>query len=145
LVASSEMFYLMPVFKDHPEALQVNGEPRVIEVDGEERRRLEPADFENHSYNEVREVCPEGVCSGTLPGSMMDLTGYTWASSYDVRLLFNAYREEGKAVLADFSYTTTDKSTHILYAMISDPPYKDEESDRIYIAAVFGGETPAQD
>ena len=140
LVASSEVFYLMPVFKDYPGAHLVDGEPRVIEVDGEERRWLQPANFRNYSYNQVREVCPGGACSGTLPGSTIDLTGYTWASSYDVRLLFNAYREAGKAVLADFAYTNTDRSLYILYAMISDLPYKDEEDDRIYLASVFGGE-----
>jgi hypothetical protein len=142
LVASSEVFYLMPVFKDYPGAHLVDGEPRVIEVDGEKRRWLEPADFGDYSYNQVSKVCPGGVCSGTLPGSTIDLTGYIWASSYDVRFLFNAYREAGKAVLADFAYTVTDKSTHILDAMLSDPRYKDGEYHRGLIAIVLNGGEP---
>jgi hypothetical protein len=142
LVASSGVFYLMPVFKDYPGALLVDGEPRVIVVEGEKRRWLEPADFRDYSYNQVSKVCPEGVCSGTLPGSTIDLTGYTWASSYDVRLLFNAYQEAGKAVLADFAYIATDKSAHGLNAMASDPYYKGEEYDRMLIITVLNGEPP---
>ncbi len=55
---------------------------------------LQPVDFTgrpSYTYDEVNEVCPSGVCSGTLPGDSFDLTGYTWASLDDVNALFNSY------------------------------------------------------
>lgn len=116
MVASSETFYLMPVFK------QV--QPDFIVVEG--REWLQPADFMNYSYNQISEVCPERVCSGTLPGSTKDLTGYFWASSDDARLLFETYEMAGRPLTGDFDYT------RILYfrssdalgieVILSDPP-----------------------
>lgn len=139
MVASSEMFYLMPIFrKIQTDIIEVKG--RTITVEGKEW--LQPMDFTNHSYNQVSEVCPDGVCSGTLPGSSKDLTGYMWASSDDVGLLFQAYRKAGRAILEDFENTTTDRSTLILYAMISDLPHEDPEYDRIYIAFSFANPPP---
>ena len=139
IVASSETFYLMPVFKEVQPDLIVIDE-RSVKVEG--REWLQPADFTNHSYNQVSEVCPDGLCSGTLPGSSKDLTGYMWASSDDVGLLFQAYRKVGRAILEDFENTTTDLSTLILYAMISDLPHEDPEYDRIYIAFSFANPPP---
>lgn len=52
---------------------------------------LQPVDFTGYTYSEVSSVCPGGACSGSLPGSQVDLTGYTWASILDVSRLFNAY------------------------------------------------------
>jgi hypothetical protein len=52
---------------------------------------LQPVDFTGYTYNQVNAVCPGGLCSGTLPGSSFDLTGYTWASVYEVSGLFNSY------------------------------------------------------
>ena len=105
-------------------------------VDG--REWLQPADFTYLSWNDINAVCPEGACAGTLNDH--DMTGWTWASVDDVNALFNAYREAGRPILEDFTYTTTDLSTHILYAMLRDLPYKGIESDRIYFAAVDGNE-----
>jgi hypothetical protein len=101
---------------------------------------LQPKDFINYSYNQVSAVCPAGSCSGALPGSTFNLTGYFWASSDDVNSLFNAYREAGRPILEDFAYTTTDLSTRILYGILRDPPREDIEFDRVYIAAVAGNE-----
>ena len=64
--ASSEIAYLMPVFKDYPRATLGN-EPRTITAEGVKQLWLQPADFLHYSYNQVAEACPEGVCSGDLP------------------------------------------------------------------------------
>jgi hypothetical protein len=73
MVASSEVFYIMPVFKQFTDTVTVDG-----------KEWLQPKDFINYSYNEVSAVCPAGACSGSLPGSTFDLTGYTWASIDDM-------------------------------------------------------------
>jgi hypothetical protein len=95
------------------------GQGSVI-VDGKEW--LQPVDFVNYTYNQVTAVCPGGACSGKLPGSAFDLTGYTWASTHDVSNLFNAYgvtppftepfqsRKDNNAAVAfsqDFEVTAT--------------------------------------
>lgn len=122
LVASAEVFYLMPVFKDYPRATLVDGKSRVIQVDGREWEWLQPADFIDYSYNQVAAVCPNGICSGTLPGSTIDLTGYTWASSDDVRFLFQAYEESGKEIREDFDKTFEGPldGQYALIALLSD-------------------------
>jgi len=102
IVATSETFYLMPEFRPiQPGTVVVNGRT-VIAAD---RAWLQPVDFVGYSFNQVNEVCPEGACSGTLPGSTIDLTGYVWASTDDVRLLFQAYRKAGRDLLEDFEHT----------------------------------------
>ena len=60
-----------------------------IILDGKEW--LQPLDFIGYTYDQVSVACPGGVCSGTLPGSAFDLTGYTWASIEEVSALFNSY------------------------------------------------------
>ncbi len=80
LIASSQTFYLMPIFKLIPDT-----------IPGDGKEWLQPVDFLDYSYDQVNAVCPSGVCSGTLPGSTVDLTGYTWASIDEVSALFNAY------------------------------------------------------
>jgi len=109
--------------------------PNTRVVDG--KKWLQPWEFRGYSYDQVKSVCPDRICTGTLPGNSFNLTGYTWASIADVDSLFSAYQEMDRAILEDFSYTTTDLSTKILYAMLSDPPY---QGVRIYIAAVAGVE-----
>lgn len=141
MVASSETFYLMPVFKPYKD---------VITVDGKEW--LQPAFFTTFSWNEINDVCPEGACSGFLydydsthcfaaicAGYSDNMTGWTWASSDDVNTLFNSYEKAGRAILEDFAYTATDKYTQGLYAILSDPPYEGPEYDRAYAALVIGG------
>lgn len=120
MVASHEMFYLMPVFKDYPRAVAVDG-----------KAWLQPKDFVGYSYNQVSAVCPGGVCSGALPGSTFDLTGYTWASIDDVTALFAAYQKADRSILNDFAYTSTDRyhSIYLLLAMLSDPPTKIPPND----------------
>ena len=86
MVASDEVFYLMPVFKPISSTVSTDG---TVTIDGKEW--LQPADFVGYSFDEVNAVCPTGMCSGSLPGSTFDLTGYTWASIMDVSSLFNAY------------------------------------------------------
>ena len=80
MVASSEMFYLMPIFKAYQD---------IIKVDGKEW--LQPALFTNLSWNDINAVCSAdtGVCSGVL--NDYEVTGWTWASVDDVNALFNHY------------------------------------------------------
>ena len=83
LVASDETFYIMPIF------VQARPVTDTAIVDGKEW--LQPADFSDYTYDQVSLACPASVCSGTLPGSAIDLTGYIWASVDEVSALFNAY------------------------------------------------------
>jgi hypothetical protein len=85
MVASSETFYLMPIFK--PQSHQ-----STVEVNGKEW--LQPLDVGSYTSAQVRAVCPAGVCIGNLPESDMNLTGYRWASVEEVIELFNAYGVE---------------------------------------------------
>ena len=125
--ASSEVFYLMPVFKDYPRATLGN-EPRTITAEGVSQLWLQPADFLNYSYNQVAEVCPEGICSGDLPGlSTFDLTGYFWASSSDVELLFLAYQQAGKSILEDFKSTPSFAGGSHVAGLLSDGPKGPQE------------------
>jgi len=80
MVASSELFYLMPIFKTYQD---------IIKVDGKEW--LQPDLFTNLSWNDINAVCSAdtGVCSGELNG--YDMNGWTWASVDDVNALFNHY------------------------------------------------------
>ena len=78
MVASSETFYLMPVFRPYPD---------IITVDGKEW--LQPYLFTNLTWNDINAVCPEGICAGNLNG--YDMTGWTWASADDLNALFNHY------------------------------------------------------
>jgi hypothetical protein len=78
MVASSELFYLMPVFKPYQD---------IITVDGKEW--LQPYLFTNLSWNDINAICPEGVCAGLLNG--YDMSGWTWASIDDANALFNHY------------------------------------------------------
>jgi hypothetical protein len=124
VVASSETFYLMPVFK--PQMHE-----STVEVDG--KQWLQPTYF-GYTRDQVRAVCPNGACSGNLPGSNVDLTGYIWASIQDVSGLFNAYgvdppftesfqsREDQAAAgkfFNDFGYLP-DRGTWIQYGMVRD-------------------------
>ena len=85
LVASTETFYLMPIFKQG-----------VRFVVAAEREWLQPFDFRDYSYDQIAAVCSadNGVCSGNLPGNSIDLTGYYWASITDIEGLFIAYGGE---------------------------------------------------
>jgi hypothetical protein len=78
MVASSELFYLMPVFKPYQDIITVNG-----------NEWLQPALFTNLSWNDINAVCPEGVCAGVLNG--INMNGWTWASVKDMNDLFNYY------------------------------------------------------
>lgn len=80
MVASSELFYLMPVFGENS---------NIVEVDGKEW--LQPLLFLNLSWNDIDAICPNltGICDGVLNG--YNLTGWTWASIDDANTLFNYY------------------------------------------------------
>jgi len=140
LVASSETFYLMPVFRQiEPDMITKEG--RSVVVDGIEW--LQPVDFVNYSCPEIGMACPNRVCSGTLPGNTIDLTGYRWASSDEVYQLFNVYDGLSRAILEDFEYTLAEKDesgrdvNHTLYAMLSDVIYRGCEP--VVIATVYDG------
>jgi len=85
MVASDETFYLMPVFK------RTSGYPPIV---GGNKEWLEPADFLGYSPRQVETICPppSGACSGFLPNSSVDLTGYYWASLADIAELLNGMR-----------------------------------------------------
>lgn len=61
----------------------------TIVVDG--KIWLQPDLFRFLSWNQIVAVCPAGACvdHGTLNG--FDMTGWTWASTGDMRSLFNHY------------------------------------------------------
>jgi hypothetical protein len=120
IYASAGLFYLMPVFKDHPR-VTLGDEPRTITADGINQLWLQPADFTDYSYDQIAAVCPEGICAGTLPGSTIDLTGYFWASSEDVALLFLAYHQAGELVRGEFETTFEDKQEGVL-GILHDQP-----------------------
>ncbi len=85
LIASPEIFYLLPVFKKGV---------RFVEI--AESEWLQPFDFRDYSYDQIAAVCSNdnGLCSGSLPDSSIDLTGYYWASISDIEELFIAYGGE---------------------------------------------------
>jgi hypothetical protein len=103
---SAGLFYLMPVFKDYPR-VTLGAVPRTITADGVKQEWLQPADFIDYSYEQIAKICPNGVCSGTVPGGSIDLTGYFWASSEEVSLLFLAYQQANKFGTDDFERTGT--------------------------------------
>jgi len=78
LVASSETFYIMPVFKRFTNTVIVDG-----------KKWYQPYLFTGLSWEAIRAVCPDGICNGALKGQ--DMTGWTWASIEDVNALFNHY------------------------------------------------------
>ena len=82
VIESDETFYLMPVFK------QTSGYPPIV---GGNKEWLQPADYVEYSPRQVEAICPppSGVCSGSLPNSNVDLTGYHWASLADMAELLN--------------------------------------------------------
>lgn len=59
-----------------------------VAVDGLEW--LQPLDFLGYSWNEISATCDatSGLCNGSLGGN--DVTGWTWASIYDVGELYAA-------------------------------------------------------
>ena len=83
MVESSETFYLMPVFKKRGECSAPSGK----------KQWLQPADFVGYTHEEIAAVCSHssGLCSGSLPRSNVDLTGYTWASGSDISSLYCEY------------------------------------------------------
>lgn len=81
VVASSQMFYVMPVFSTGrliTDTLFVNGK-EWAQVDL----------FAGLSWDNINAVCPEGICIGVL--NDYDMSGWTWASVNDVNALFNYY------------------------------------------------------
>ena len=148
MVASSEVFYLMPIFS------QTKPITNTVTVNGKEW--AQPKDFVNYSFDQVSAACPEGICSGTLPGSELDLTGYTWASLDDVSQLFNSYgvtppfteltgtdqfRQDqtvaAEAFLEDFEQTASDPyPRRELFAMAYGPTPSDS-----YVNLAYAGDT----
>jgi hypothetical protein len=135
MVASSELFYLMPVFRESTDD--------TVVVDG--KSWLQPALFRNLSWEDIQAVCPSPteVCAGVLNG--FDLTGWTWASSDSVESLFEYYKEAQKLLLDDFAYTVAEKDNdtgrvvnHTLYAILSNAPPTGEGGAAI--ATVYDGQ-----
>lgn len=141
LVASSETFYLTPIFKLlEPDNIVFNVHSRTVSVDG--REWLHPRELNGWSYNQVNEVCPKSVnrvCTGRLPRKPTgyrgrDLTGFVWASSDDVRLLLQSYRKMGRAITEDFQVEGDPIP----------PPISAMLSDRTVVTIIFYG-TPIID
>jgi hypothetical protein len=78
LVASDEVFYLMPVFKQFSDTILID-----------DKQWYQPYLFSGLSWEDINAVCPAGECAGVLNG--YDMTGWTWASIEDVNALFNHY------------------------------------------------------
>jgi hypothetical protein len=57
-------------------------------VDG--REWYQPGDVLGYSWNQFNAICATGTCSGLIAGTGPDLTGWTWASIYDLGKLFEA-------------------------------------------------------
>jgi hypothetical protein len=57
-------------------------------VDG--REWYQPVDILGYSWNQFNAICATGTCSGLIAGTGPDLTGWIWASIYDVGELFEA-------------------------------------------------------
>ena len=100
-------------------ATLVEDQPRTVRVDGKAQVWLQPTGFGVYSYDQIREVCPKGICAGTLPESTIDLSGYFWASSNDVALLYSAYSDAGMTIFGDFEHTASDVE-QIIRVMVSD-------------------------
>jgi hypothetical protein len=83
LIASSQTFYLMPVF-ERPTPLT---DTDTVTVDGKIWAQVDL--FTSLSWNDINDVCPEGICAGILNG--YDMTGWIWASANDINALFNYY------------------------------------------------------
>ena len=141
VVASTEVFFLMPVFKETPPVVKVPADT-AVNIGG--KQWLQPSHFTGYSYEELLTVCPSGVCSGRLVGSDIDLTGYTWASSEEIRALFQLYEPSRRYVLGDFIYTqaeTDDVLAQIVNLTISGL-LRDTPTDEgwVYSAGVFDGQ-----
>lgn len=54
------------------------------------REWYQPVDVVGYSWDDLFAVCGSGPCSGRVGGFGPDLTGWTWASVYDVGSLFQA-------------------------------------------------------
>ena len=88
---------------------------------------LQPASFTRYSYQEVVAVCPppSGFCSGTLPGSTFDLSGYHWANEYEVRKLYESYAVgpgEPQEFFDDFIRMGDDIADDFLYVNLRQTP-----------------------
>lgn len=85
LIQSSEVFYVMPVFREGKNTIRLG-----------EREWLQPARFNGFTWNEIEAVCPtsSGICDGELNSN--DMKGWTWASVEDVNALFNHYAGRNK-------------------------------------------------
>jgi hypothetical protein len=61
--------------------------PDIVIVNG--RAWYQPDLFTGLLLQDIDDVCPSGVCAGTLKGH--DMTGWHWAETADVAALFNSY------------------------------------------------------
>ena len=141
LFASSEVFFLMPVFKQTPPVVIV-AEDRPVIVNGKEW--LQPIHFVSYSYDQISAACPDRVCTGRLPGSNIDLTGYFWANSEEVQSLFNLYQQQKTRILDDFIYTLAEKDDELnqavnlnLRVILGD---QSSSEGWLYFAAVYDGQ-----
>jgi hypothetical protein len=148
LVASSETFYLMPIFKEHPiyPRATLGNEPRSIWIDGENQQWLQPKDFTGYTFNQVNAVCPDGACVGSLPGSTFDLTGYTWASIMEVSSLFNAYGLN-PPFTGPFQYRSNDPNVNAAiaqdFAVTDSACYGDCPVGHLFVAGMVRDPPPA--
>jgi hypothetical protein len=80
VLASSETFYLMPVFKPDTDVIEAGG-----------KAWLQPDLFQNMTWEEIHAVCPLGVCPDGAQLRGRDMTGWRLASVDDLNSLFNGY------------------------------------------------------
>jgi hypothetical protein len=78
IVASDSTYYVMPIFQRVPPIITIG-----------DKEWYQPTLFPDFTWHEVNAICPVGVCNGSLGGH--DLTGWTWASTDDMKELLNDY------------------------------------------------------
>ncbi|MEZ5501714.1 MAG: hypothetical protein R3E50_03285 [Halioglobus sp.] len=66
------------------------------------REWYQPGDVTNYSWNDFYAICAAGICNGQVGSSGPDLTGWVWASVYEVGELFQATTPHPGGI---FSYT----------------------------------------
>lgn len=87
IVQGNTTFYLMPVFEGSYSSN--DGEPIVDTIVAGGREWAQVDLFTDLSWDEIKAVCPAGLCNGKLNG--FDMTGWKWASVEDMNALFNDY------------------------------------------------------
>lgn len=72
-------------------------------VDG--REWYQPDDLTSYTWYDFNATCPGGLCTGQVGGTGPDLTGWIWASVYEVGDLFHALTPHPGGIASYFDET----------------------------------------